>query len=394
MGRIRAWWTGEDQTREGETPPPSDPSTVHTIPSRATSARAVSGREAVGLSAVFRAVEIRAIAARQITFDPKRGGRILPDRPAILEKPDPFCSAAAFREMTSVSLDLNGNAYWRLGYAPGAVKGVDRPVTARVLNPNDVLIDTTRGGDVVGYRYRGKQLGVHDIAHLARLRVPGSPYGLGPIQAAQIELRGGLDVVAYGSDFIYNGDVPSGVLSSDSILNAETAKLAKQQWADSNGGKHGVAVLGQGLKYMATFLSPKDAQFLESQQWTVNTATRLFGVPRSLMLANAEGNSETYQNVEQDWLGFIRFGMANTLTEIEDAFTGMLPRGQVAVYNAGGLLKTDTKTRYETHNLALTGKWRTVNEIRAIEGLEPIDGGDEISAPVDYKAPAPEENAA
>lgn len=376
---FKEWWRGEPQTREGETPPPSDPSTVHTVPSRATAPRSVSAREALGLSAVFRAVEIRALAARQISFDVQRGAVIVLDKPALLDKPDPLASPSAFREMTSVSLDLTGNAYWRLGYAPGAVKGVDRPITARVLNPHEVVINHTSAGEVTGYQYRGRPLGLFDVKHLARFRVAGTPYGLGPIQAAQVELRGGLDVVEYGSEFIYSGDVPTGILKSDSVLTKETAAEAKQQWIATRGGKKGVAVLGQGLDYRALYLSPRDAQFIESQQWNVNTVTRLFGVPKSLMLANVEGSSETYQNVEQDWLGFIRFGMTNYLTEAQDAFTELLPRGSKAVYNAGGLLKTDTKTRYETHNLALSGRWRTVNEIREIEGLEPIDGGDALA---------------
>lgn len=373
---FREWWTGEQRREEA---PPSDPSTAHTIPSREAAARVVAPREAVGLAAVYRAVEIRAIAAKQISFDVKRGARILPDRPMLLSKPDPLASRAAFVEMTSVSLDLSGNAYWRLGYAPGAVKGVDRPITATVLNPHDMVIEHTASGRVTGYKYRGKPLELHDVKHLSRMRVPGSPYGLGPIQAAQIELRGALDVAAYGSDFIYNGEVPSGLLKSDQPLTAEAAALAKKQWKDSRGGRFDTAVLGSGLDYRQTFLSPKDAQFIESQQWGVTTVTRLWGVPRSLMLVAMQGGDGTYQNIEQDWLGFVRFGLANILTEIEDAFSDLLPRGQEAVANTGALLKTDTKTRYETHNLALTGKWRTVNEIREIEGLDPIEGGDEIT---------------
>ncbi|GGF30161.1 phage portal protein [Microbacterium sorbitolivorans] len=382
---FREWWTGEQHRAEADAPdvvPPSDPSTAITAPSRdEIGSRGVASREALGLGAVFRAVDIRATALRQISFDQKRGGLILEDRPRILDKPDPLASRRAFIEMTGVSLDLTGNAYWRLGYAPGAIKGIDKPVTAEVLNPNDVLIDTNSAGNVTGYRHRGKQLGVYDVKHLARLRIPGTPYGLGPIQAAQVELRGSLDVAKYGSEFIYNGDVPSGTLKSDQRLSKEQADDARTQWEQSRGGKRSVAVLGAGLDYKPIFLSPKDAQFVESQQWSVTTVARIFGAPRSLMLVT-DGDSQTYQNVEQDWLGFVRFGLAGVLTEIEDALTDLLPRGSEAVSNTAALLKTDTKTRYETHNLALAGRWRTRREIREIEGLspEPVGGWDDEPA--------------
>lgn len=374
---FREWWYGETRSADDDTPLPSDPSNALKIPSRSASARAVGSREALGLSDVFRAVEIRAIAAKQISFDVERGGRIAPTTPMLLTRPDPDTSRGQFVEQTVVSLALAGNAFWRIG------RGADgQASTAWVMNPHDVEIKTTSSGRVTGYQHRGKILSTDEVQHLARLRIPGMARGLGPIQAAQLEVRGALDVAEYAAGVLYEGDTPSGILKSDMVLTKETAAAARQQWRDTNAGRMGVAVLGQGLEYRSTFLSPKDAQFIESQEWNTAKITRLFGVPASLMLVSS-GGSRVYQNVEQDWLGFVRFGLANDLTEMEDAFTRLLPRGAKAVANTAALLKSDTKTRYETHNLALNGRWRTVNEIRQIEGLEPIDGGDALpTAPI------------
>lgn len=363
---VANWWTGETRSAETEQPQ-HDPSDALQIPSRTTGSRHVGAREAVGLSDVYRAVDIRAIAAKQISFDVERGGQILPDTPQLLTQPDPEESRGAFIEKTVVSMSLAGNAYWRLGRNDrGAV------TTAYVMNPHDVVINHTASGRVTGYQYRGRTLAPDEVAHLARLRIPGSPYGLGPIQAAQVELRGAIDVSDYGANFLHDGEVPTGILATDLNLNEENARRAAKQWQDTTGGRYGIVVLGGGLKYQSTFLSPKDAQFIESQQWNTTKVARLFAVPASLMLIGVEGNSQTYQNVEQDWQSFVTFGLANDLTEIEDAFTRLLPRGSRAVANAAALLKTDTKTRYETHNLALSGGWRTVDEIREIEGLPPL----------------------
>src|SRR5690606_1511301 len=149
-----------------------------------------------------------------------------------------------------------------------------------------------------------------------RIPLPGSPYGIGPIQAAQMELAGILDTTEYASEVINSGDTPSGILKSDSVLTSETAEAAREQWKNSRGGRAGVAVLGQGLDYRQVYLSPKDAQFIESQQFNITTITRMFAVPASLMLVVLEGSSQTYQNVEQDWNGFVRFGLMDALTEI------------------------------------------------------------------------------
>lgn len=352
----------------------------------------MSSGEALGLAAVYRAVEIRAIAAKQISVDSilVRTGLPLEETPKLLRKPDPDCSRSQFIEKTVVSMNLSGNAYWRCVWADPETR---RDISSVwVMNPNDVTIRQSEGGRVIGYTYRGRNLDARDVKHLSRMRVAGSPYGLGPIQAAQIELRGSIDTATYGADFLDSGDVPTGILKSDQVLTTDSAKQAREQWETSRGGRGGVAVLGQGLDYRQTFLSPKDAQFVESQNWNVTTAARLFGVPGSLMMVALDnrGSSQTYQNVEQDWLGFVRFGLANDLIEIEDAFTELLPGTQRAKCNYEALLRADTKSRYEAHAVSLA--WRTVNEIRAVEGLPPIDGGNVLRGAASH--PEPLEQAA
>lgn len=381
---FREWWTGGEHARADE-PIPVDSTPV--IPSRDTAARTVAARDAMGLAAVYRAVEIRSIAAKQISIDATREADGMPvkDQPALLRRPDPERSRAQFVEQTVISLNTTGNAYWRCLYTDQTRQKLS---SVYVLNPGEVTIRTTRSGRVIGYTYAGKDWGLKDIKHLSRMRVPGTPYGLGPIQAAQVELRGTLDTAEYASEFINSGDVPTGILKTDQILTDDDATTARNQWETSRGGRSGVAVLGKGLDYRQNFISPRDAQFIESQNWNVTTVARLFGVPASLMLVALDNKGQTYQNVEQDWLGFVRFGLANDLIEIEDAFTDLLPRGQRARFNIEALLRADTKSRYEAHNLSLT--WRTPNEIRRIEGEEPIDGGDELRT----HTPAPTQGVA
>ncbi|GAA2082213.1 phage portal protein [Pseudolysinimonas kribbensis] len=337
-------------------------------PSRAAASATVTSGQALGLSTVYRAVSIRTTAARQLSIDVHRGGTII-DSPAIIRRPDVDSSLPVFIERTVVSLNLTGNAFWRIRR-----NSIGQVVTLEALNPHDVQIDVTASGRVTGYGYQGQALGVEDVKHLARLRVPGTPYGLGPIQAAQAELRGAIDLRDYAANWIASGDVPSGILRSDQQLTPEQATDVRTRWETTRGGKRGVAVLGSGMSYTPIFLSPADAQFIESQNFTTTQIARLFGVPASLMLASTEGAPTTYQNVAQDWLGFVRFGLMEDLSEIEDALTDLLPRGQFARFNLEVLLRSDTTTRYATYKVALEAGFMTVAEVRAIENLPPLAG--------------------
>lgn len=366
---LRAWITGNAGTPETRAEATNNTGSITTPPSRDAVGASVTSREALGLSTVYRAVSIRSTAARQLSIDVYRGADKI-DSPSIIKRPDIDASLAIFIERTIVSLNLAGNAYWRM-----RKNTAGQIVSLEVLNPHDVSIEVTPSGRITGYTHLGVSLSLADIKQLARLRVPGTPYGLGPIQAAQAELRGAIDLRDYASNWIASGDVPSGVLKSDQQLTPEQADDVKTRWNTTRGGKRGVAVLGNGLSYSPIFLSPSDAQFIESQQFTTTQIARLFGVPASLMLAASDGNTQTYQNVAQDWLGFVRFGLMEDLTEIEDALTDVLPRGQVAKFNVEGLLRSDITTRYASYAVALTAGFMTVAEVRAIENLPALPNG-------------------
>lgn len=350
-------------------------------PSRVSTPRTVSTGDAFSLSMVYRAIGIHAIAAKQMSLNVWRNDAQI-DTPALVRQPNVDMSRSAFIEQTVVSLAATGNAYWRV-----IRDSADRVVNLIPLNPLDVLIETNSVGTITGYKHRGTELKRDDVKHLSLLRVPGTAYGLGPIQAAQPELRGALDTRDYAGNWFEDSGVPTGVLKSDQVLSPEAAKSAKDAWNTTQGGSRGVAVLGNGLTYSPIFLSPKDAQFIEAQSFNVTQIARLFGVPSSLMLAAVEGNSQTYSNVEQDWLGYVRFSLMAYLVEIEEALSSLIPRGQTVRFNVDALLRSDTTTRYAAHSVAIASGFLTVDEVRAIENLPPL-GASAVPEPAPEEDPA------
>mgnify|MGYP000058225607 CR=1 FL=1 len=336
-------------------------------PSRTdSSSPSVQMAEALSLAMVYRAINILA-SAKQMSLHVYKDEEKMPS-PAFIRQPDVSISRSAFIEQTIVALATNGNAYWRITRdAQGRVQNL------KCLNPLDMIIVTDTEGNIQGFNYGDKRYRPDEIQHLMLMRVPGSVYGLGAIQAAQRELRGALDTRDYSSKWFSNSGVPNGVLKSDQILSPDQAQAAKEAWNASAGAKNGVAILGNGLNYTPVYLSPADAQFLEVQNFNVTQVARLFGVPSSLMLAPVEGTSLTYQNVEQDWIGFVRFSLAPSyLVEIEDAFSMLLPGRNQVKFNIDSLLRSDTLTRYQAHKIAIEAGFMTAAEVRNLEDLPNI----------------------
>lgn len=127
-------------------------------------------------------------------------------------------------------------------------------------------------------------------------------------------------------------------------------------------------------------ISPKDAQFLETQQFTTTALARLFGIPAHLMLAVVEGSSMTYQNLAQADLSFTRWTLATYYREVEEAFTSLLPRGQVARFNLDSIIRPDINTRYTAHQTALDAGFLTVDEVRSLEGYAPLQSDEKDPA--------------
>lgn len=374
LGRAMLAWDARDEqqasTSAGIMPPSRLPAQPPMDPQRALS-----------ISTVYRAFQVLATSVMQISLDIERGDEVLP-LPSFMSKPDVDLPAEAFPELTVTSLAATGNAFWRIDRLPGG----STPLSISVLNPQEVFIhaDPSDPLKLVNYSWRGQVLHPHEVRHLSLMRLPWRIRGLGPIEAARAELAGAASMREYSSQWFDVSDVPSGVLSTDQQINTEQAALMKSLWRETADG--GVRVLGQGMRYSPIMLNPKDAQWLEARRFSTTEISRLFGMPASIMLATVEGNSSTYANVEQDWIGYVRFTLMRYLKEIEAAWTTLLPRGHRARHNVDALLRTDTKTRYETHRTGLEAGFLTVNEVRRMEHLPPVAGGEALKKPTPQPA--------
>jgi hypothetical protein len=247
-----------------------------------------------------------------------------------------------------------------------------------VLNPFDILIKTDKFGNdtLVGYTYRGTiEYSIRDIQHLKLISVPGNQYGLGPIQSCQAELLNAKDTRDYASTWFTSSGLPSGILKSDQILTAEQAQAAKDSWNATAGAKNGVSVLGNGLDFRQVTLNPNDAQFIGVQNFNATQIARMFGIPSNMLLVEA-GSSMTYTNVEQEQIAFTRYTLSQYYVEIESAMSSLLPRGTIARMAVDQLLRADSLTRFQAHQIALAAGFKTIDEVRRDEKLAPLGVSD------------------
>jgi HK97 family phage portal protein len=336
------------------------------VPPPRSATSGVTTGDALSMASVYRAISILSTAIKQVGVHIYRDDEKLESTPLWIKQPDDKITRAEFMARTVNSIALAGNCFWLVSR-----NARGETVKLEVLNPFDMLIQSDDYGNLLGYTYRGTiEYSIADIQHLKALTVPGNLYGLGPIQSCQPELAAIKDTRDYASTWFDKSGVPSGILKSDQMLSPDAAKAAKDSWNALGAG--GLVVLGNGLTYMPTYMNPRDSQFLENQAFGVQQIARLFGIPANMMLASVDGNSMTYTNIEQEQIALTRYTLSQYYVEIEAAMSSLLPRGTEARMNIDALLRSDTLSRYQAHQIALAAGFKTIDEVRHDEKLPMI----------------------
>lgn len=267
---------------------------------------------------------------------------------------------------------LRGNVY-------GQVASRDRlghPTQVVLYHPDEVQGWRDPGDGLPRWRVCGVDVPAAEMWHRRAFPMPGRLLGLSPVQQHVLTIGLGISAEKFGVQWFQDGAHPSGMLTNDQPLDAKQARTAKERFMASLRGTREPVVLGQGWKYQALSVAANESQFLETQKYTAADCARIYGPGIPEVLGYETGGSMTYSTVEQRSLDLLRYTLNPWLVRTEQMFNTLLPKGQYAKFNRGGLLATDLLTRYRAHAIALQNRWTVVNEVRDLEDEAPVDWGD------------------
>jgi HK97 family phage portal protein len=297
--------------------------------------------------------------------------------PSVVRRPFSDLTVFEWLSQTVTSLALRGNAYLLVV----ARDTMEFATELMPLHPDLVQVRPDRDTGRPVYSVDGKTVPRADIVHIRRLAVPGALVGLSPIEQARQSIGLGLAAERYGARWFGQSADPSAVLSTDQELTGEQAERNMAAWIDTHGGKRHPAMLSGGLKYQRISITPEESQFLETRKFQRGEIAQLFGIPPH-MIGDVDRSTSWGTGIEQQSIGWVRFHLRPWLTCIEQAMTDQLPRGQFVRFNVEGLLRGDTKARYDAYVSARNAGWMNVNEIRELEDRGPVPGGDSYIQPL------------
>lgn len=131
-----------------------------------------------------------------------------------------------------------------------------------------------------------------------------------------------------------------------------------------------------GFELKEIGIRPGDLQLLELRKFLIIEIARVFNLPPIFLQDLSTG---TFSNTEQQSAVLVK----NTLMPIISQFEAQMNakfvgKQQKLRVNVDGFLRADYATRQEGHRTAVHGGFLTANEARALEGREPLEGGDQL----------------
>ena len=367
----------------------------------------VSSETAIRMSTVYACVRLLGdtISSLPMGAYVRRGRQrisyaaVYGDVPAWVNKPNSELTRMEFLEQVLASLNLRGNAYIltvRDDMGDVVELYCINPESVRIVRkgPNEPLVYevTVKEYDPAGgvysqdFNQKVMTLTKDELLHIPLFLLPGSLYGLGPIEAARITIGAVMAADTYAASYFGNAANPGGIIEVPGEMTEEQATTIGRDWNITHSGPYRagkIGVLTGGAQFKPLALNAQDAQLLDTRRFGLEEVARLFRVPISL-LGHPVAGAMSFASVEAQNLSFVQHSLRPLLERIEQALSSLLPEKDGFVkFNLDALLRGTTIERYDAYTKGLREGFLSLNDVRSVEDLSPLgEAGDQYRVPL------------
>lgn len=250
--------------------------------------------------------------------------------------------------------------------------------------------------DLTSYR----KIRYDDVVHIRGASWDGI-WGISVVAKARNSWGLGLSQEKYANKFFSNNATPSGVLEHPGKFQDEDAlKRLRNDWEKihtglDNAGR--VAILEQGMKFTPMSFNNRDSQWLEGRKFQRTEIASWFNLPPHKI---GDLEKATFTNIEEQNRSYLQTSLMRWLVKWQEELREKLLTDKEKAddskffeFNVAALLRGDITSRYEAYKTGLGGApFLTVNEIRRMESMPGVEGGDEIRNPLNMDDPGGADN--
>jgi HK97 family phage portal protein len=311
-------------------------------------------------------------------------------------QPNADMTAVVFWEVAIASLLLWGNAYIEIIRTGRTISAL------HFLNPERIVLKRLPDGSVE-YRYRDKPTSGADrvISEANLMHVPAFSLdghcGLPPVVYGVNVFGTAIETDRSSADTFTHAMRSPGLVTMDMILRKEQRDEIREHVKKVQAAG-GVMVLEKGAGFQKLGFDPVSAELLASRAFNVEEICRWFGVDPALV-GHGGKDSNWGTGLEQKMLWLLTLCLRTWCVRIEQAIRKHLltPAERLTYYAefaVEGLLRGDSAARSAFYSTMAQNGGLTRNEIRRLENLRPMPGGDQLTVqsnlvPLDQLGKAP-----
>ncbi|MCD5326755.1 phage portal protein [Chromobacterium piscinae] len=307
----------------------------------------------------------------------------------IHDTPNEWQTPIEYREQCQISAGLRGSTFSFIER-----DGAGRPTALLPLDFNKVQV--LRGSDNLPYyRIGGAEPVPMRLIHHVRWWTMDGYTGVSPVRLHCDTIGLALATQNHASKVFANGTHLAGVLERPAVVGQQELKALSQArvnevkaaWKSEYSGSDNamkVAVIQDGMTFRPLSMTNEDAQLIDSRKMSALELAQIYKVPphKVGLLERATNN-----NIEHQAIEFVIYCLLPWLRRHEQAMMRdlLLPSERADYYiefNVGGLMRGDTTSRYAAYAVGRQWGWLSVNDIRRLENLPPIPGGEVYLQPL------------
>ena len=303
----------------------------------------------------------------------------------IATRPNAKQTSFEWRQMMQGHLELRGNAYSEI-----ILDGRGWPIQLLPLHPDKVMVEIMRDGRL-RYKYNDpltnqvRVLLQEEVFHLRNWSDDGY-VGQSTVSLGADVFGVALAAQEYSARFFGNDARPGGIIEGANFKNKVDQRAFRDDWQEAQSGRnrHKIAVLPHGLSFKEIGVKPSDAQLLDARKFSRIEICSMFGVPPHLI--GETEKTATYASVEQFNIMFATECLWPRLVNWEQTLHRDLIQDDryIAKFSMAALMRGDTAARYGAYQIAIQNGWLSQNDVRLMEGLNPIADGDKYWRPANW----------
>jgi len=290
-------------------------------------------------------------------------------------------------EITAGYLGLVGNSYWQI------IKNNGTPIGINVLPSEFTSVQLDSELKIAGYSVthapnNSVNYEAEDVIHFLNI-APGvfwkfanrntrtGLYGMGDLEYILDEVYLYNSINDYLRSLTENNAIPAGIVKyKNGRLDKNTMEDVQKQWNKvlrgwKNAGK--TKIMDQDFEWLPLSIAPKDLDFPEGRKFLMNVIANGFGIPIDLLTTENSNKASSSTAIHN----YMRFTIKPKLRRIEERLNShLMPMFDDKLFlKFDECVPADQQLAMQQENNDLKNGVITVNEVRALRGLQPVAWG-------------------